>query len=155
MIEEGDLRGAFHNHTAASDGHATLEEMAAAADALGWEYLGIADHSKSSFQAHGLSEERLLDQVEKIRALNAAKKFRVHIFAGSECDILKDGELDYDDGVLAKLDYVVASVHNRYGQGDGRGGDDQAHGARAGASARDDARPPDRAAVAARARAMR
>jgi DNA polymerase (family 10) len=118
LIEEGDLRGAFHNHTAASDGHATLEEMAAAADALGWEYLGIADHSKSSFQAHGLSEERLLDQVEKIRALNAAKKFRVHIFAGSECDILKDGELDYDDGVLAKLDYVVASVHNRYGQGD-------------------------------------
>jgi DNA polymerase (family X) len=118
LLEEGDLRGAFHNHTVASDGHATLEEMAAGADALGWEYLGIADHSKSSFQAHGLSEEQLLAQIEKIRALNAAKKFRVHVFAGTECDILKDGELDYDDGVLAKLDYVVASVHNRYGQGD-------------------------------------
>jgi DNA polymerase (family 10) len=118
LIEVGDLRGAFHNHTAASDGHATLEEMTAAAEALGWEYLGIADHSKSSFQAHGLSEEQLLAQVEKIHALNATKKFRTHVFAGTECDILKDGELDYDDGVLAKLDYVVASVHNRYGQGE-------------------------------------
>ena len=117
LVEEGDLRGAFHNHTTASDGHATLDEMAAADEALGWEYLGLADHSKSSFQAHGLSEEQLLTQVEKIRALNASKKFRAHIFAGTECDILKDGELDYDDGVLAKLDYVVASVHNRYGQG--------------------------------------
>ncbi|HVU38033.1 MAG TPA: DNA polymerase/3'-5' exonuclease PolX [Opitutales bacterium] len=117
LVEEGDLRGAFHNHTTASDGHATLEEMAAAAEALGWEYLGLADHSKSSFQAHGLSEEQLLAQVEKIHALNAAKKFRTHVFTGSECDILKDGQLDYDDGVLAKLDYVVASVHNRYGQG--------------------------------------
>ncbi len=117
LIEEGDLRGAFHNHTTASDGHASLEEMAAAAEALGWEYLGLADHSKSSFQAHGLSEEQLLAQVEKIHALNASKKFRTHLFTGTECDILKDGELDYDDGVLEKLDYVVASVHNRYGQG--------------------------------------
>jgi DNA polymerase (family X) len=117
LLDPGDLRGAFHNHTSASDGHATLEEMAAAADALSWDYLGIADHSKSSFQAHGLSEEQLLAQVEKIRELNASKKFRVHLFAGTECDILKDGSLDYDDGVLAKLDYVVASVHNRYGQG--------------------------------------
>jgi len=118
LIELGDLRGAFHNHTVASDGESTLEEMAAAAEALGWEYLGIADHSKSSVQAHGLSEERLLAQVEKIRELNASKKFRICVFAGSECDILKDGELDYADSVLAKLDYVVASVHNRYGQGE-------------------------------------
>jgi DNA polymerase (family 10) len=117
LIEEGDLRGAFHNHTVASDGRATLEEMAAAADALGWEYLGLADHSKSSFQAHGLDEERLLAQVEKIRELNHSKKFRVHLFAGSEVDILKDGKLDFDDGMLAQLDYVVAAVHNRYGQG--------------------------------------
>jgi len=117
LIEPGDLRGAFHNHTTASDGSASLEEMAAAAEKLGWEYLGIADHSKSSFQAHGLSEEQVLEQVEKIRALNKSKKLKVHLFAGTECDILKDGELDYDDDVLAKLDYVVASVHNRYGQG--------------------------------------
>jgi DNA polymerase (family 10) len=117
LIEDGDLRGAFHNHTSASDGRATLEEMAAAADALGWEYLGIADHSKSSFQAYGLEEERLLAQVEKIKKINQSKKFRVHLFAGTECDILKDGTLDYADDVLAQLDYVVAAVHNRYGQG--------------------------------------
>jgi len=118
LIEDGDLRGAFHNHTSASDGRATLEEMAAAADALGWEYLGIADHSKSSFQAHGLEEERLLAQVEKIKKINQSKKFRVHLFAGTECDILKDGALDFADDVLAQLDYVVAAVHNRYGQGE-------------------------------------
>jgi len=117
LIEPGDLRGAFHNHTTASDGSASLEEMAAAAEDLGWQYLGIADHSKSSFQAHGLSEDQVLEQVEKIRALNKSKKFKTHLFAGTECDILKDGELDYADDVLAKLDYVVASVHNRYGQG--------------------------------------
>jgi DNA polymerase (family 10) len=67
LVEESDLRGAFHNHTTASDGRNTLAEMTAAAEALGWEYLGIADHSKSSFQANGLSEERLLRQVEEIR----------------------------------------------------------------------------------------
>lgn len=118
LIEAGDLRGAFHNHTTASDGQATLEEMVVAAEKLGWEYLGLADHSKSSFQAHGLSEEQLLAQVEKIHNLNKSKKFRTHLFAGSECDILKDGSLDYADEVLAQLDYVVASVHNRYGQGE-------------------------------------
>jgi DNA polymerase (family 10) len=117
LIEVGDLRGAFHNHTVESDGRATLEEMAAAADALGWEYLGMADHSKSSFQAHGLDEDRLLAQVEKIKKLNDSKKFRVHLFVGTECDILKDGALDFHDDVLAQLDYVVAAVHNRYGQG--------------------------------------
>jgi DNA polymerase (family 10) len=117
LIEEGDLRGAFHNHTTESDGRATLEEMAAAADGLGWEYLGIADHSKSSFQAHGLDEARLLAQIDQIHALNRSKKYHVHLFAGSEVDILKDGSLDFDDGILAKLDYVVAAVHNRFGQG--------------------------------------
>ncbi len=116
LVEAGDLRGAFHNHTTASDGRNTLAEMAAAADALGWEYLGLADHSKSSFQANGLSEERLLKQVAEIRALNASKRFKVHLFTGVECDILADGRLDYDDSVLAQLDYVVASVHNAFAQ---------------------------------------
>ncbi|MBI4624225.1 MAG: histidinol-phosphatase, partial [Verrucomicrobia bacterium] len=74
LIETADLRGAFHNHTTASDGGNTLAEMTAAAAALGWEYLGIADHSKSSFQANGLSEERLLKQVAEIRALNASRR---------------------------------------------------------------------------------
>lgn len=116
LVELGDLRGAFHNHTTASDGRNTLAEMAAAADALGWEYLGIADHSKSSVVANGLSEERLLKQVEEIRVLNASRRFKTHLFAGVECDILAGGELDFEDAVLAKLDYVVASVHNLFAQ---------------------------------------
>lgn len=116
LVEEGDIRGAFHNHTTESDGHNTLEEMTRAAEALGWEYLGIADHSKSSVQARGLDEARLLAQVEKIRALNAAGKFKTHVFAGTECDILPDGRLDFADDVLAQLDYVVASVHSAFRQ---------------------------------------
>jgi len=116
LVEPADLRGAFHNHTTASDGGATLTEMVAAAEALGWEYLGIADHSKASFQAHGLDEERLARQVAEIRALNASRRFATHVFSGTECDILADGRLDYDDGTLAQLDYVVASVHNAFAQ---------------------------------------
>jgi DNA polymerase (family X) len=116
LVEFADLRGAFHNHTTASDGRNTLNEMVAAAEALGWEYIGIGDHSKASFQANGLSEERLRKQVDDIKALNASGRFKVHIFAGSECDILADGRLDFDDSTLAMLDYVVASVHNAFAQ---------------------------------------
>ena len=113
LIEWTNLRGTFHNHTTASDGRATLENMVAAAKELGLEYLGIADHSKASFQASGLDEIRLAAQVARIAELNAADKdFR--IFAGTECDILKDGSLDFADEVLATLDYVVASVHSSF-----------------------------------------
>lgn len=112
LIEPADLRGAFHNHTTASDGRNTLAEMTAAAEKLGWEYLGIADHSHSSYQANGLDEARLRKQMAEVKALNAAKRFRTHVFAGVECDILPDGRLDYDDALLGELDYVVASVHN-------------------------------------------
>jgi DNA polymerase (family 10) len=116
LVEMGDLRGAFHNHTNESDGSNTLAEMTGAAQALGWEYLGIADHSKSSRQANGLTEERLLAQVSEIKALNASRKFKTRVFAGSECDILPDGRLDFPDSVLAKLDYVVVSVHSSFSQ---------------------------------------
>lgn len=116
LIEAGDLRGAFHNHTTASDGRNTLNEMAAAAEALGWEYLGIADHSKSSFQANGLSEERLMEEVAEIRALNQSRRVKTYLFAGVECDILPDGRLDYGEDVLRQLDYVVASVHSAFAQ---------------------------------------
>ncbi len=112
LVELQDLRGAFHNHTTESDGRNTLAEMTAAAEALGWDYLGIADHSKASFQANGLSEPRLLKQIKAIKALNAEQRFKTHVFAGVECDILTDGRLDYDDELLGQLDYVVASVHN-------------------------------------------
>jgi DNA polymerase (family 10) len=116
LIELGDLRGAFHNHTTATDGRNTLAEMVSAAEALGWEYLGIADHSKSSFQADGLSEAKLLKQVEEIRALNASKRFKTHVFAGTECDILPDGRLDFDSSILKQLDYAVVSVHSAFSQ---------------------------------------
>ena len=112
LLELEDLRGCFHNHTTASDGRNTLEEIAAEADKRGWQYLGVADHSKSSFQANGLDEARLEKQVEAIRVLNESGSFTSHIFAGSEVDILSGGTLDFSDSVLETLDYVVASVHN-------------------------------------------
>lgn len=116
LVELEDLRGTFHCHTTASDGRNTLAEMVGAAEAFGWAYYGVADHSKSSFQANGLTEERLLRQVAEIAALNASRRFKLHVFSGTECDILPDGRLDFDDAVLAKLDYVVTSVHNVFSQ---------------------------------------
>ncbi|HEY3758097.1 MAG TPA: DNA polymerase/3'-5' exonuclease PolX [Opitutaceae bacterium] len=116
LIEHRDLRGAFHNHTTASDGHNTLAEMAAAAAVLGWEYLGIADHSKSSVQARGLTEERLAGQIKQIADYNAGPDAALRVLTGVECDILPDGRLDFDDAVLASLDYAVASVHSVLGQ---------------------------------------
>jgi len=116
LVEIEDIRGVFHNHTTASDGHNTLEEMTGAAQALGLDYLGIADHSKSSFQARGLNEVQLAEQIETIKKLNASKKFKTHVFAGTECDILPDGRLDFADDVLAQLDYVVVSVHSSFRQ---------------------------------------
>ena len=114
LIEKENLRGTFHCHTLASDGHNSLEEMAEAAQALGLEYLGIADHSRSQIQAHGLDEKQLLAQVSAIRKLNKAfDGFR--LFAGVECDILRDGSLDFPDEVLSQLDYVVASIHSALG----------------------------------------
>ncbi len=114
LVQLSDLRGVFHNHTTESDGDHTLDQMAAAAEAHGWEYLGISDHSKSSFQAGGLDEERLAKQLEDIAHLNASKKYRVRVLSGSEVDILKDGTLDFSDDVLARLDFVVASVHTLF-----------------------------------------
>jgi len=111
LIEKENLRGTFHCHTVASDGHNSLEEMAAAAQELGLEYLGIAEHSKSSIQAHGIDAAKLRAQISAIRGLNRhLKGFR--LFAGVECDILRDGKLDFDDEILAELDFVVASIHS-------------------------------------------
>jgi len=112
LLEFSDLKGCFHNHTTASDGRNTLEEVAEEADRRGWEYLGIADHSKASFQANGLDEGRLLKQVQTIKAINESGKYRVHLFSGSEVDILSGGRLDFEDADIEPLDYVVASVHS-------------------------------------------
>ena len=113
LVQIDNLRGTFHNHTTASDGVSTLEEMAEEAMELGLQYLGIADHSKSMVIANGLDEKRLTEQIESIRSLNSTyTHFR--LFAGSEVDILRDGSLDFDDMTLSKLDYCVASVHNLF-----------------------------------------
>jgi DNA polymerase (family X) len=111
LVEKENLRGTFHCHTAASDGHNSIEEMAAAAQELGLEYLGIADHSRSSIQAHGIDDMKLRAQIAAIQRLNnKLRGFR--LFAGVECDILRDGSLDFPDDVLSQLDFVIASVHS-------------------------------------------
>ena len=113
LIELENLRGTFHNHTTESDGKNSLEEMAQAAQDLGLQYLGIADHSKSQFQARGLYPDRLMRQIEAIRKLNEQWD-DFQLFAGTEVDILKDGSLDFEDDVLAELDYSVASIHGSF-----------------------------------------
>ncbi len=114
LVEVGDIRGVFHNHTTASDGRNTLAEMVAAAQGHGWEYLGIADHSKASVQANGLDEARLRRQIAEIAALNQSGRFKTQVLTGVECDILPDGRLDLDEAVLRELDYVVVSVHSAF-----------------------------------------
>ena len=114
LVSVEDLKGVFHNHTHASDGENSIEEMTQAAQDLGWEYLGLADHSKASFQANGLDEARVEQQIEKIKAVNESGKFHCHVFSGIECDILRDGTLDLQDSTLEKLDYVVVSVHSSF-----------------------------------------
>jgi DNA polymerase (family 10) len=111
LLEQENLRGTFHCHTVASDGHNTLEEMATAAQELGLEYLGIAEHSKSSIQAHGIDVVKLRSQVAAIRKLNK-KLDGFRVFAGVECDILRDGKLDFEDEILSELDFAVASIHS-------------------------------------------
>ena len=114
LISINSIKGAFHNHTTLSDGEATLEQMADAAQKLNWEYLGISDHSQSLKIANGASPEDLLEQGKLIKKYNlewqnSNKRFRM--FHGVESDILEEGKLDYSDEVLKELDYVVASVH--------------------------------------------
>ncbi|MDQ2885488.1 MAG: DNA polymerase/3'-5' exonuclease PolX [Chloroflexota bacterium] len=114
LVQEGDLRGVLHAHTNWSDGQNTLREMADACIERGYTYLGITDHSKVAAYAGGLSEDDLLRQGEEIDRLNEQLTGRLHIFKGTECDILRDGALDYSDKVLASLDFVVASIHSNF-----------------------------------------
>ncbi len=113
LIEWTDLKGALHNHSTWSDGHNTLEEIAAHMEELGLQYWGVTDHSRASFQAKGLDPERVGAQIKAIAALNkkiadGGSDFR--LLTGSEVDVLKD-KLDFDDDLLAELDVVVASLH--------------------------------------------
>jgi len=113
LIEPGDLRGDLHAHTTATDGHDTLEAMAAAAKALGFEYLAITEHSRRQGMTHGLDEKRLRVQGEEIDRFNARSR-GMHVLKGIEVDILDDGALDLPDSALAGLDLVVAAVHGRF-----------------------------------------
>jgi DNA polymerase (family 10) len=115
LIEADDIEGVFHCHTNYSDGGNTVEEMALAARALGLKYLGLADHSQSLSVANGLTPQRVRQQQAEIDAVNQhLKGFK--ILKGTECDILADGRLDYDDDLLATFEYVVASVHSHFQQ---------------------------------------
>ena len=114
LLQESDLHGVLHAHSTWSDGQNTIREMAEACIARGYSYLGLTDHSKVAAYANGLNEERLRQQGEEIDRLNEEFKGRLHILKGSECDILRDGSLDFDDKTLATLDFVVASIHSNF-----------------------------------------
>ncbi len=114
LIGEKDLRGVFHIHTTYTDGEESLENMAEACIKQGYEYAGISDHSVSAHYAKGLSASELESQIEYIDRLNKKYEGKIKIFKGIESDILPDGSLDYDEKILEKLDFVIASVHSRF-----------------------------------------
>jgi DNA polymerase (family X) len=117
LIELDDVRGDLHCHTVASDGKASIEEMAMAARALGYEYLAITDHSATHGFGNDVSPAQLLEQIERVREADASID-GIELLAGSEVNILPDGSLDYEDALLARLDWVVASVHTAFGIGE-------------------------------------
>jgi DNA polymerase (family 10) len=114
LIEPADIRGDLHSHTIASDGHNTIEEMGRAARELGYEYLAITDHSASHGFGNAVSPEQLERQIELIAEANERVE-GIELLAGSEVNILPDGSLDYDEELLARLDWVIASVHTSFG----------------------------------------
>lgn len=113
LIEESDLLGTFHCHTDYSDGANTLEEMSEAVRKKGWKYWGVADHSRAAAYAGGMTPQKAKQQLEAIDALNR-KLSGVRIFKGVEVDIMANGSLDYPDSLLARYDYVVASIHGKF-----------------------------------------
>jgi DNA polymerase (family 10) len=114
LVKFEDLRGTFHVHTTFSDGRNTVLEMLTAARERGFQYVGMSDHSKSAYYAGGLNEERLREQQAEIaRHERAVRPMRV--FRGTEADILADGSIDYDADTLSTFDFVIASIHSRFG----------------------------------------
>jgi DNA polymerase (family 10) len=111
LVKLKHIRGDIHMHTTETDGRATLEEMAAAARELGYEYVAITDHSKALAMANGLDEQRAVAFARQVREINR-DGLGIRIFSGIECDILKDGALDLASGALAELDLVIGSVHS-------------------------------------------
>jgi DNA polymerase (family X) len=115
LLELSDIRGDVHMHTVETDGRNTIEEMAEAARDRGYEYMAITDHSKNLAFANGLTDERALAHIERIRVVEKKMK-GIRIFAGIEVDILGDGSLDLSDPVLEQMDIVIASVHSLFNQ---------------------------------------
>jgi len=111
LIELADIRGDLHMHTTATDGRHTLEEMAEAARARGYEYIVITDHSKAIAMANGLDEKRAVEFAHRVRELDH-KALGIRVFSGLECDILRDGAMDLADDALLELDFVIGSVHS-------------------------------------------
>lgn len=114
LLQLSDIRGDFHMHTFGSDGRCDIEEMAEAAQTLGYEFICITDHSESSIVANGQTPKRLAKQIRRIHAINARLE-EITVFAGAEVDILANGALDFDDALLADLDFVLASIHSGLG----------------------------------------
>ncbi len=115
LIEQHDLRGVLHCHSLYSDGGFGISDLAAAAMARGWSYLGISDHSRSALNAHGMSAEAVRQQHDEIDAVNATLAGRFRVLKGVEADILPCGTVDFGAPVLDRFDYVIASVHTRFG----------------------------------------
>ena len=113
LLKQSDIKGVFHAHSTWSDGRNTLEELAEATRNLGYECLGISEHSQAAYYANGLKPDRVKSQWEVIDQLNSEYS-EFHIFKGIEADILKDGSLDYDDELLAGFDFVIASIHSHF-----------------------------------------
>jgi DNA polymerase (family 10) len=113
LVERADLRGFLHCHTNYSDGSNTVEELAHACRDAGYAYVGITDHSQASAYAGGLRPDDLARQADEVDAVNAGLD-GVRVLKGVEADILVDGRLDYDEGVLGRLDFVIASIHSRF-----------------------------------------
>jgi DNA polymerase (family X) len=113
LIKLADVRGDLHSHTIASDGHNTIEEMALAARERGYEYLAITDHSASHGFGNEVSPSELRRQIERVRKANARIE-GIEVLAGSEVNVLPDGSLDYEDELLAELDWVIASMHTAF-----------------------------------------
>lgn len=116
LLEHGDIRGDLHVHTEASDGIASLEEMRSAAEIMGYDYMAVTDHAMNLKVAGGLARNKLLDQVETIRRLNASGHSSVTLLTGTELNIDNDGGLDYEEEILALLDVVIVSVHGGFKQ---------------------------------------
>lgn len=115
LIEVGDIRGDLHCHTTASDGHQTVLEMARAAQARGYEYVAITDHSASHGFGNHVTPDELRRQIERVAKANEKVGDGFTVLAGSEVNILPDGSLDYEDDLLAELDWVIASAHTSFG----------------------------------------